>query len=99
MYTCICNIKVIPGAEAYEYTGDYVTNEMPKGFRDMISKRSNIEVFKCASQVFSSKGQKKNFGSYILLVAFVSLICVIVFHYSREIKVMDCTFDKLGKLP
>ena len=99
MYTCICNIKVIPGAEAGEYTGDYVTNEMPKGFRDMISKRSNIEVFKCASQVFSSKGQKKNFGSYILLVAFVSLICVIVFHYSREIKVMDCTFDKLGKLP
>ena len=61
MYTCICNIKAVPGDEAGEYTGDYVTNEMPKGFKDMISKRSNIEVFKCSSQVFSSKGQEQEF--------------------------------------
>ena len=99
MYTCICNIKAIPGAEPGEYTGDYVTNEMPKGFRDMISKRSNIEVFKCASQVFSSKGQKKNFGSYILLVALASLIGVIVFHYVKERALMDATFKQLGELP
>jgi hypothetical protein len=99
MYTCICNIKAIPGADAGEYTGDYVTNEMPKGFRDMISKRSNIEVFKCASQVFSSKGQKKNFGSYILLVAFASLIGVIVFHYIKEGDLMHTTFTKLGEIP
>ena len=99
MYTCICNIKPIPGADAGEYTGDYVTNEMPKGFRDMISKRSNIEVFKCASQVFSSKGQKKNFGSYILLVAFASLIGVIVFHYIKEGNLMHDTFKKLGEIP
>ena len=99
MYTCICNIKPIPGADAGEYTGDYVTNEMPKGFRDMISKRSNIEVFKCASQVFSSKGQKKNFGSYILLVAFASLIGVIVFHYVKEGAIMHATFKKLGEIP
>ena len=99
MYTCICNIKAVPGDEAGEYTGDYVTNEMPKGFKDMISKRSNIEVFKCSSQVFSSKGQKKNFGSYILLFALASLIGVVVFHYVKERGLMDNTFDKLAKLP
>ena len=99
MYTCICNIKVIPGEEAEEYTGDYVTNQMPEGFRDLVSKRSNIEVFKCASQVFSSKGQKKNFGSYILLAALASLIGVIVFHYVRERKTMDLLFDELSQIP
>ena len=71
MYTCICNIKVIPGEKAPEYTGDYVTKEMPKDFRDLISKRSNIEVFKCVSKVFSSKGQKKKFR----FIYFTSWIC------------------------
>jgi hypothetical protein len=99
MYTCICNIKVIPGEKAPEYTGDYVTKEMPKDFRDLISKRSNIEVFKCASQVFSSKGQKKNFGSYILLVGFISFIGVIAFHYAKEKEKMDTLFEELSFIP
>ena len=97
MYTCICNIKATPGEQAEEYTGDNVTNEIPKDFRDLVSKRPNIEIFKCFSQVFSSKGQKKNFGSYILLFALFSLICVIIFHYLKERKIMDNLFDKLGK--
>ena len=49
--------------------------------------------------MFSSKGQKKNFGSYILLVAFASLIGVIVFHYIKEGDLMHATFKKLGELP
>ena len=99
LYTCICNIKPIPGVEAEEYTGDIVTNEMPKDFKDLISKRSNIEVFKCASQVFSSKGQKKNFGSYILLTGLASLIGIIVFHFIKEKGKMDSLFNQLARIP
>ena len=54
--------------------------EMQENFRDLISKRSNIEVFKCASKVFSAKGQK-NFGSYILLFALACFIGVIEFPF------------------
>ena len=99
LYTCICNIKPVPGVEAEEYTGDIVTYEMPKDFRDLISKRSNIEVFKCASQVFSSKGQKKNFGSYILLTGLASLIGIIVFHFVKEKGKMDSLFNQLARIP
>ena len=99
LYTCICNIKAIPGVEAEEYTGDIITNEMPKDFKDLISKRSNIEVFKCASQVFSSKGQKKNFGSYILLTGLASLIGIIVFHFVKEKGKMDSLFNQLARIP
>ena len=99
LYTCICNIKPVPGVEAEEYTGDIVTNEMPKDFKDLISKRSNIEVFKCASQVFSSKGQKKNFGSYILLTGLASLIGIIVFHFVKEKGKMDALFSQLARIP
>ena len=99
LYTCICNIKAIPGVEAEEYTGDIITNEMPKDFRDLISKRSNIEVFKCASQVFSSKGQKKNFGSYILLTGLASLIGIIIFHFVKEKGKMDSLFNQLARIP
>ena len=99
LYTCICNIKPVPGVEAEEYTGDIVTYEMPKDFRDLISKRSNIEVFKRASQVFSSKGQKKNFGSYILLTGLASLIGIIVFHFVKEKGKMDSLFNQLARIP
>ena len=94
-YTCICNIKS-PGDEATPYSGDYVTKEMPENFKDMISRRSNIEVFKCASQVFSANGQKKNFGSYILLVGFASFIGVAIFHFIKEKVEMDIIFKGLG---
>jgi hypothetical protein len=57
---------------------------MPDNFKDLISKRSNIEVFKCSSQVFSAEGQKKNFGSYILLVCLAAIIGVGVFHFLKE---------------
>jgi len=99
LYTCLCNIKVYPGEKAENYTGDYVTNEIPENFRDMISKRSNIEVFKCASQVFSSSGQKMNFGSYIILVGLATFIGVIVFHFIKEKTKMDDIFYELSSMP
>ena len=95
MYTCRCNIKSDIGGELGEYKGDLIYNEMPENFKDLISKRSNIEVFKCSSQVFSSSGQKKNFGSYILLAGLASFIGVIVFHFVKERTKMDELFNNL----
>jgi hypothetical protein len=69
---------------------------MPEDFKKFVSKRSNIEVFKCASQVFSASGQKKNFGSYILLVGLASFIGVAVFHFIKEKTLMDELFRSLG---
>ena len=77
-YICRCNIKSIPGESAGEYTGEIVERTLPENFKDLISKRSNIEVFKCASNVFSAEGQKKNYGSYILLTCFAAFIGVVV---------------------
>ena len=95
MYSCRCNIKATPGEELDEYKGELTTNEIPEDFKDLISRRSNIEVFKCASQVFSSSGQKKNFGSYILLAGLASFIGVIVFHFVKEKTKMIDLYDNL----
>ena len=99
LYSCICNIKATPGDEITPLEGNKVYKEMPEGFKDLVSKRSNIAVFKCASQVFSAKGQKKNFGSYILLVALASFIGVIVFHFIKEKGATDSLFSKLSEIP
>ena len=83
MYTCSCPVKTSIGAEM---KGDEETKEISKEFPESFYKRhkhSNIEVFKCASQVFSPKGQTKNFGSYSLLTCMASLIGVIVFHFVK----------------
>ena len=71
---------------------------MPENFKDLISRRSNIAVFKCASQVFSAKGQKNNYGSYILLVAIAAFIGVLIFHFFKEkSSSMISLFNKLGR--
>ena len=82
-YTCQCNVKGTVGVTE-DYKGEVVERKMPDNFKDLISKRSNIEVFKCSSQVFSSEGQKKNFGSYILLVCLAAIIGVGVFHFNAN---------------
>ena len=83
-YVCRCNVKSIPGEEMEEYKGDLIEREMPENFKDLISRRSNIAVFKCASQVFSAKGQKNNYGSYILLATIAAFIGVLVYHFVKE---------------
>ena len=98
-YTCRCNLKSIPGEDTGEYQGEIVERKMPKNFKDLISKRSNIAVFKCATNVFSAEGQKNNFGSYILLASFAAFIGVLVFHFVKERgKAMESTFSDLGKI-
>ena len=97
-YTCRCNIKAMPGDAVENYKGEIVERTMPENFKKLVSRRSNIDVFKCASQAFSAKGQKKNFGSYILLIGMASFIGIIVFHFLKERKLMGHEFDKLGKI-
>ena len=81
-YTCKCPIK---GEVGEEREGEKITVlSMPENFKDYISRRSNIAVFKCASLVFSSKGLKKNLGAYILLVGIASFIGVVVYHFVKE---------------
>ena len=97
-YTCRCNIQATPGESLGEYKGEVVERTMPENFKDLISRRSNIAVFKCASQAFSAEGQKYNYGSYILLAAIASFIGVTVFHFIKERKGMQKAYDGLGKI-
>ena len=97
-YTCLCNIKSEPGAQLGDYTGEVFERAMPKNFKDLISRRSNIAVFKCASQVFSSEGQKGNYGSYILLAGIASFVGVLVFHFVKErSKALISKYDDMSK--
>ena len=95
MYACKCVTKGQPGEKAGEFE-DNEYKEMPEDFLKLVSRRSNIKVFKCASQVFSAKGQKKNFGSYVLLVCFASFIGVIIFHFIKEKSGIDNIFNNLS---
>ena len=97
-YICKCNIQSTPGEDTGEFKGEIVERVMPENFKDLISRRSNIAVFKCASQVFSAKGQKNNYGSYILLVAIAAFIGVLIFHFVKEkSSSMISLFNKLGR--
>ncbi len=94
MYACQCITKSEPGQISDKL--NYTYKEMPEDFLDLVSRHSNIKVFKCASQVFSAKGQKKNFGSYVLLACFASFIGVIVFHFIKEKSEIDKIFKNLS---
>ena len=99
-YTCRCPIK--DGEESDNENNNnkeqenIIEKSMPENFKDLISRRSNIAVFKCSSQVFSAEGQRKNFGSYILLVGLALIICVIVYYFVKEKKTaLDKLYDDL----
>ena len=99
MYACKCVTKAGVGEISGELDDKFKYKEMPDDFLDLVSRRSNIKVFKCASQVFSAKGQKKNFGSYVLLACFASFIGVIIFHLVKEKTAIDTIFSKLSIIP
>ena len=88
-YSCVCTIKG---------KGEVVTKELNENFYKR-HKNSNIEVFKCASQVFSSEGQKKNFGSYILMACLASFVGVAVFYFVKGKAKVDALFGKLSSMP
>ena len=99
MYTCICGIKATPGDNSSEYIGtEIVKKELPENFKELISRRSNIKVFQCLSQVFSSKGQKNNYGSYILLACMANLIGTIIFHLIKERQKMNDILYELSSM-
>ena len=78
-YTCKCEIKSTTSDKS---TYEQKPMEIPEDFYKKQGGYSNIKIFKCASQVFSAKGQKANFGSYILMLLFrwiswyYSLLCL-----------------------
>ena len=93
MYTCNCPIKSSIG-EIMNY--EETPMEIPEDFYKKESGYSNIKVFKCSSQVFSSEGQKKNFGSYILLACFVSFIAMVALYFIKGKQLMEKEFFKLS---
>ncbi len=90
LYSCVCQIK---GESATT-----VTKELDENFYKR-HKNSNIEVLKCASQVFSSEGQKKNYGSYILIGCLISFVGVVVFYFVKGKSKVDDMFRKLSNSP
>ena len=88
-YSCVCTIKG---------EGKVISKELNENFYKR-HKNSNIEVFKCASQVFSSEGQKKNFGSYILMACFASFVGVAVFYFVKGSAKIDALFGRLSSMP
>ena len=95
MFTCNCSIKkAINDQSNYEITPMVI----PEDFYEKNEEYSNIKVFKCASQVFSLKGQKMNFGSYILMACFFCFIGAVVFYFLKGKKSMKKIFEDLNKL-
>ena len=99
VYTCRCNIKATPDESANEYRKVIIERFLHKNFKVLISNRTNIAVFKCTSIVFSSKGYKKNFGSYILLICFVSFVGILFFHFLKEESSINNLYNEFIVLP
>ena len=93
LYTCLCPIKNSINQDISEYKN--VSEDLPKDFFKK-HKNSNIEVFKCASQVFSNEGQKNNWGSYILLTCLASFIGCVVFYFIKGRLKYDTIFNSFS---
>ena len=93
LYSCECP-TVNYNNETFKKKKELTKQELPEDFYKRHSN-SNIKVFKCFSQVFSSKGQKNNFGSYILLLCFISNIGVIIFHLIKGNKLINNLISKV----
>ena len=89
-FSCSCPIKE-SGTEK-----EIITKELPKDFYKTHTL-SNIKVFKCASEVFSAKGQKKNFGSYTLLACLASFTGVMVFYFLKGSKLLSGLISSIEK--
>ena len=97
-YTCKCPIRdpyLNESGEGYKETPMVIPDEFYKkeiGY-------SNIRIFKCASQVFSAKGQKKNFGSYALMLCFVSFVAMVILYRIKGTELMEAEFKNLSNYP
>ena len=81
-YSCECPVI---DSNTEDKNKEIITEQLPDDFYKEHTF-SNIKVFKCASQVFSQKGQNKNFGSYTLLACLGSFVGVIVFYFIKGTK-------------
>ena len=90
---CRCQIK-----STSSDVSNYQINpiEIPKDFYKKSAGYSNIKVFKCSSQVFSARGQKGNFGSYVLLVCLAGLIGMMIAYFLFGKNKQDNTLDDLS---
>ena len=97
MYTCSCPVKKEVGANIENEEKEYkkITKEFPETFYKK-HKHSNIEVFKCGSQVFSVSGQTKNFGSYCLLICFASFVGAVAFYFVKGKEGVKLIFRNLS---
>ena len=95
-YSCKCPIKDTINENNEKEV--IITKEMPEEFYKK-HKNSNIEVFKCASQVFSTKGQQKNFGSYVLIACFLSFIGAVVYYIIKGSSKINVLFNNLENNP
>ena len=99
MYTCKCKIQIL-GKESEENgtksETTYVNKTLPESFYKR-QKNSNIEVIKCSSQVFSSSGQKKNFGSYCLITCFAGFLVSVVYYFVKGKESLNLIFYRLSK--
>ena len=94
-FECKCPIKdSIDDKSDTEYTTKKM--EIPDSFYQRYLGYSNIKVFKCASEVFSARGQKKNFGSYVLLTCLASFIGIVVFYFVKGSEMLDQIFERLS---
>ena len=84
VYTFRCNIRTTPDESAEVYKGIIPERFLHKNFKNLSNNRTNIALLKCASNVFSFKGQTKNFGSYILIINFASFVGILLFHFFKE---------------
>jgi len=90
-YMCRCQTK---SSSTDESNYEQKPMEIPADFYKQDAGYSNIKVFKCASQVFSAKGQKANFGSYILLLCLAGLVGMIVIYFYKGKKQINKTLDE-----
>ena len=95
-YTCKCPIENLNYENDEKY--EEVPMKIPEDFYKKEIGYSNIKVFKCASQVFSAKGQKMNFGSYVLMACFVTFAAMVVLYYLKGRKTMDTEFSKISNI-
>ena len=94
LYTCQCPIKNAINQDISQ--NEKVSEELPKDFFKK-HKNSNIEVFKCVSQVFSNEGQKNNWGSYILLICLANFIGSVAIYFIKGSSKIDQIFNSFSE--
>ena len=80
-YTCRCPINPQVGEKSEQEFDEY-NQTYPESFYKR-HKHSNIEVFLCASTVFSAKGQTGNYGSYCLFACLASFFGFVIFYFIK----------------